>query len=217
MARHDHFNPGLIGGGCIKAAGDHNPGASMIELPMCRWRGEVSAEGRHYCSSPKITHSPNGVRDKLCHKCELCNHPRPPLLTWVRAGARRRWEALRDNPRVRRSLRFAWAFLRHLAAGLPHATEEQQEARRAKCGPCWRRNRETDECTLCGCRLNSKGGKKKLVSKILWAGEQCPMWEPEQGRPWGWGPEKGITIFGRVRRRLWRWLLRTINREGIAT
>jgi len=155
------------------------------------------------CRSSKLAHGPNGVKDALCLTCHLCNHPRPSLLARVRAAARR----LRDDPRVRRYLRFGWAFLRHVAANLPHATEEQQAARRAICGPCWRRNKETDECTLCGCRLNSQGGKKKLASKILWAREQCPMWEPEQGRPWGWGPEKGETIWRRWLRFLRRIVL----------
>lgn len=46
----------------------------MIELPTCRWRGEETIEGYHECSSPKLHHGPNGVRDELCLGCYLRDH-----------------------------------------------------------------------------------------------------------------------------------------------
>lgn len=185
-----------------RLASNHHVEPSMIELPLCRWRRELTVEGHHKCRSPKLVHGPNGVRDELCVTCHLCNHPRPPLFAWLRLMFLASLPILRVH--ARRWLTFALALARHVAAGLPLASDEEVAARKAKCDPCWRRDKVKDECTLCGCKLAGIGGKKKLASKQRWAREKCPMWEPEQGRPWGWGPVAGETIFRRLLRRLFR-------------
>lgn len=118
------------------------------------------------------------------------------------------WRRLSLHHRVRRLLRFSRSALHHLMAGLPHATEEEQAARRNQCSRCPQFNQEKDECKECGCTLGAVEGQKKLVRKILWAGESCPLWRQAGPRPacqpmppeGGWGPVKGVSIF----RRLWR-------------
>lgn len=98
--------------------------------------------------------------------------------------------------KVRRLLRFAWAMLKHAAAGWPKIRPEDQAARRAVCLPCTHRDKETDQCTKCRC--NTGAGKRHLIEKTAIPGEQCPVYGKEEG-PW-WGPVKGETVWAR----LWR-------------
>ena len=59
----------------------------MLKLPLCRWRGNPTIAGHHWCSSPKLRHPPQGVRDELCAGCYLRDHepstdpPIPPGTT----------------------------------------------------------------------------------------------------------------------------------------
>lgn len=98
--------------------------------------------------------------------------------------------------RVRRAWRFAIAVIRHTLAGFPRSTEAEVAARRKVCKPCIFRDQEKDECTQCGCRL---GGEKKLIAKLAWARERCPMDY--------WGPVRGENVF----RRGLRWLKRQLT------
>ena len=99
----------------------------------------------------------------------------------------------------RRYLRFLQAVLRHVLAGLPRASAADVAARRAICDPCFWRDRKTDTCTQCGCRL---GGKKELVAKLSWAGEKCPLYDTAKRPGQYWGAVKGETVFRRLLRLL---------------
>lgn len=182
----------------------------MIELPVCRWRGEPTIEDHHRCSSAKLTHGPNGVEDKLCFHCFLRDHPRPPRFQRLRRSIPRWLETVRNRLRI--YLRFSKAVFWHTLAGLPHATAEEQAKRRDQCSRCPQFAREKDECKECGCKIGAaeKKGTKKLMRKTLWAGAQCPLWQatgprsacqpiPPEG---GWGPVKGVSLWKRLVARL---------------
>lgn len=47
---------------------------TAIELPVCRWRREQTAPGRHACVSPKLVTGPSGVRDEQCSHCYCRDH-----------------------------------------------------------------------------------------------------------------------------------------------
>ena len=93
------------------------------------------------------------------------------------------------------------ALAQHALNGFPHATAEEQSIRRAVCGPCWRRDKVKDVCTICTCRLGESG---ILPNKVRWAGEQCPLYDPaKHTEPHHlWGPVKGERIWTRWWRRM---------------
>lgn len=45
-----------------------------MELPVCRWRGAETTEGRYGCSSPKLRVSALGVAAATCMGCSLRDH-----------------------------------------------------------------------------------------------------------------------------------------------
>ena len=100
-----------------------------------------------------------------------------------------------NKAKRRRYLRFLQAVLRHVLAGLPRASAADVEARRRICDPCFWRDKKTDTCTQCGCRL---GGKKELVAKLSWAGEKCPLYDVVKRPGQYWGAVKGETVFRRM-------------------
>lgn len=104
--------------------------------------------------------------------------------------------------KVIRARRFIIAVSRHIAGGLPTTVSSDVVFRRAICQPCIWRNTNTDECSQCGCNL---GGEKKLISKIAWAREQCPLFDPEVRPGEYWGPVQGETIWVRLWRRVVTW------------
>lgn len=127
----------------------------------------------------------------------------PPLwrvrLYQFRRFVGRYWSPLRR--RTARLWRFTAAVVRHTLAGFPRATEEDVAARRAVCQPCIWRDRGEDECTQCGCHL---GGRRQLLSKLAWAKERCPLYDPEKRPGEYWGPVQGETLW----LRLWHLLQR---------
>lgn len=190
-------------------------------IPACRWRGTADA-GSFPCASPKL-YAPHGVTPETCARCPWPNHAplteeeaasRQRQMEEATAAAaafykvKRKWQWRKRLAELRlkasRWLRFAHALARHTMAGLPHASTADQAARRAICNPCWRRDKDKDECTLCGCSLAGHSGKKNLLSKIAWAREQCPEFDPVKrpGQYWSAVPGENIWV------RLWRWLLR---------
>jgi len=70
---------------------------------------------------------------------------------------------------------FAASAAKHVAAGMPQATEEQVAARFAICQAC--EHFDGAACRQCGCPVVRK---KKFLSKLSWAGESCPVGK--------WGP-----------------------------
>jgi hypothetical protein len=70
---------------------------------------------------------------------------------------------------------FAASAARHVAAGMPRATDEQVAARFAICQTC--EHFDGKACKKCGCHVVRK---RQFVSKLSWAGESCPVGK--------WGP-----------------------------
>lgn len=138
--------------------------ASMIELPVCRWRGDVTVDGHHECSSHKLTHGPNGVLDELCHGCYLRDHePTQPVL---HVSIRTRvWSA-------------SMAYARWVLAGCPRPTEEEVAERKATCDICPHLVRGIEpRCGLCGCLINKVThlfGTLERPGKAEMATEVCP-------------------------------------------
>ena len=70
---------------------------------------------------------------------------------------------------------FAASAARHVAAGMPQATEEEVARRFAICEGC--EHFDGKACRQCGCPVVRE---KKFLSKLSWAGESCPVGK--------WGP-----------------------------
>lgn len=65
---------------------------------------------------------------------------------------------------------FAGSAARHVAAGMPRATDEEVERRYAICQGC--EFLKNDACTKCGCPIVRR---KKFISKLSWADQKCPI------------------------------------------
>lgn len=70
---------------------------------------------------------------------------------------------------------FAASAARHVAAGLPHASDEEVARRFAICQAC--EHFDGKACRQCGCPVVRE---RKFVSKLSWAHEKCPVGK--------WGP-----------------------------
>ncbi len=51
---------------------------NAVPLPVCRWRREPTAPGRHMCTSPKLVVGALGVPDEGCAPCQYRDHEPPP-------------------------------------------------------------------------------------------------------------------------------------------
>jgi hypothetical protein len=76
---------------------------------------------------------------------------------------------------ITKARNFAASAAKHVAAGMPQATEEQVAARFAICQGC--EHFDGTACRQCGCPVVRE---KKFLSKLSWAGESCPVGK--------WGP-----------------------------
>jgi hypothetical protein len=75
----------------------------------------------------------------------------------------------------RQAANFAASAARHVAAGMPQATQEQIDQRFAICKQC--EHFDGKACRLCGCPVVRE---RQFVSKLSWANEKCPAGK--------WGP-----------------------------
>lgn len=178
--------------------------SSMIELPICRWRGDPTVEEHHRCSSPKLTHGPNGVLDQLCFDCSLCNHE---LEDSGQAEARQRQQ---ENARAELisagltgeqvqnfigwlgnsaalGVKMVQAYKKWWLAGCPRPTQGELAERRAACEACPHLRRPSlnrsvcspsqDSCGLCGCPISSVASLFGLITrpgKAEMSTETCP-------------------------------------------
>ena len=76
---------------------------------------------------------------------------------------------------IEKAKNFAASAARHVAAGMPKATQEQIDARFAICQGC--EHFDGKACTKCGCPVVRE---RQFVSKLSWANEKCPVGK--------WGP-----------------------------
>jgi hypothetical protein len=79
---------------------------------------------------------------------------------------------------LQRAANFATSAARHVAAGMPHATQQHIDARFAICQGC--EHFDGRACRLCGCPVVRE---QQFVSKLSWANEKCPAGK--------WGPVTG--------------------------
>jgi hypothetical protein len=76
---------------------------------------------------------------------------------------------------VAKARNFATSAAKHLAAGMPQATDGQVAARFAICQAC--EHFDGTACRKCGCPVVRE---RKFLSKLSWANESCPVGK--------WGP-----------------------------
>lgn len=76
---------------------------------------------------------------------------------------------------VQKARNFATSAARHVAAGMPQASEEEVARRFAICEGC--EHFDGKACRQCGCPVVRE---KKFLSKLSWANESCPVGK--------WGP-----------------------------
>jgi hypothetical protein len=74
-----------------------------------------------------------------------------------------------------KAVNFATSAAKHVAAGMPRASEEEIERRFAICQGCEFYGGKA--CTKCGCPVVRE---QRFVSKLAWANEKCPVGK--------WGP-----------------------------
>ena len=79
---------------------------------------------------------------------------------------------------LQKAKNFAASAARHVAAGMPQATQEQIDQRFAICQAC--ELFDGKACTKCGCPVVRE---RQFVSKLSWANEKCPAGK--------WGPVTG--------------------------
>jgi len=120
--------------------------------PRCWTRLSRSEAISHPCDSGK--QNPNGSS----------RSPLPPDVS--RAN---------DPSLATKARNFAASAAKHLAAGMPQATEEQVAERFAICQGC--EHFDGKACRKCGCPVVRQ---KKFLSKLSWANESCPVGK--------WGP-----------------------------
>lgn len=71
---------------------------------------------------------------------------------------------------IQRAATFTKAAARHVAAGMPRATDEEVEWRFAVCQQC--EHFDGKACRKCGCGISRE---RRFASKLSWAGERCPV------------------------------------------
>ena len=76
---------------------------------------------------------------------------------------------------AQKAANFATSAAKHVAAGMPQASQEQIDARFAICQTC--PHYDGRACRLCGCPVVRE---QAFVSKLSWANEKCPAGK--------WGP-----------------------------
>lgn len=75
-----------------------------------------------------------------------------------------------DVPFLQKVRNFAKATVRHVAAGMPMATDEEILRRHDICRGC--EFFKNNSCSKCGCPIYRD---KKFISKLAWADEKCPV------------------------------------------
>lgn len=71
---------------------------------------------------------------------------------------------------LQKAKNFAQAAVSHVASGMPRASDEEIERRFAICQGC--EFYKDNACQKCGCPVNRE---KKLISKLAWADQKCPV------------------------------------------
>lgn len=82
----------------------------------------------------------------------------------------------KDGPSLlQKAASFAASAAKHVACGMPKATQEQIDARFAVCQTC--EFFDGHACTKCGCPIVRE---QAFISKLAWANEKCPVdkWGP---------------------------------------
>jgi hypothetical protein len=80
---------------------------------------------------------------------------------------------------ITKAVNFAASAARHVAAGMPQASEEEVARRFAICEGC--EHYDGKACKQCGCPVVRE---KQFISKLAWADQSCPVgkWGPGAGK-----------------------------------
>jgi hypothetical protein len=87
-------------------------------------------------------------------------------------------QPLRSASLAAKARNFATSAAKHLASGMPRASDEEIARRFAICQAC--EHFDGKACRQCGCPVVRE---KKFLSKLSWANEKCPVGK--------WGPVSG--------------------------
>lgn len=71
---------------------------------------------------------------------------------------------------IQKAKNFAASVAKHVAAGMPQASDEEVARRFAICQGC--EHFDGKACKKCGCPVVRE---KKFISKLSWANEKCPV------------------------------------------
>lgn len=89
---------------------------------------------------------------------------------------------LKDGPSLlQKAANFAASMAKHVASGMPIATQQQIDSRFAICKTC--EYFDGKACRQCGCPVVRE---KQFISKLSWANEKCPVGK--------WGPVTSCVV-----------------------
>ena len=108
------------------------------------------------------------IKSRVRHVFHVCGHP--SVMAETQAA-----NAVESPSLLGKAWNFATSAAKHVAAGMPQATQEQIDARFAICQAC--ELFDGKACTKCGCPVVRE---RAFVSKLAWANEKCPAGK--------WGP-----------------------------
>jgi len=123
---------------------------------------------------------PAGIACSTTMYVATCQHCGECAMSWVprilhMCPALRQASEPGDPSLTQKVANFAASAAKHLAAGMPRATEEQVAQRFAICQTC--EHFDGKACRQCGCPIVRE---RQFASKLSWAGESCPVGQ--------WGP-----------------------------
>lgn len=122
----------------------------MSQEPVCEFRVVTQPGQANLC---KLGRFDGQVTDGMCRRC-------------IRDGL----NSTHPLTFAERAKNFAVASAKHIAAGLPMASEEEIARRFAICQAC--EFYKDGACQKCGCPVVRE---KKFISKLAWADQSCPV------------------------------------------
>lgn len=159
-------------------------GTDIIFMPE-NWVGKQVVEGYmdRFLSSPPHPIPLSGLASRMIKACEAempeafhilepgARFPFSPAAATAESVVTRGFDPPAAMPSlVRRAGNFAASAAKHVAAGLPRATDQEVERRFAICQQC--EHFDGKACRQCGCPIVRE---RRFVSKLSWANEKCPV------------------------------------------
>jgi len=121
----------------------------------------------HDSASVKCDFVPNSD-DYRCQRCGRTAKAKSPPFAICRAAGIGT-HAKSPPSLITKAANFAASAARHVAAGMPRATDEEVARRFAICQGC--EHFDGKACRQCGCPIVRE---RQFISKLSWANEKCP-------------------------------------------